>query len=89
LDEFTLSSALEALPGTTGSADTPVSQLLVDSGLVSSLGEARRAIAQGGVYLNNAKVDDDTAVLGTDLLVGGLAVLRRGKKTLAGVRLSA
>jgi tyrosyl-tRNA synthetase len=89
LDEFTLSSAIEALPSATGSADTLVSQLLVDAGLVSSLGEARRAIAQGGVYLNNAKVDDDTAVLGTDLLVGGLAVLRRGKKTLAGVRLSA
>jgi tyrosyl-tRNA synthetase len=65
-----------------------VTQLLVESGLVSSLGEARRAIAQGGVYLNNVKVEDDSALLGTSVLGGGLAVLRRGKKTLAGVRLT-
>ena len=39
--------------------DATVTQLLVDTGLTSSLGEARRAIGQGGVYLNNAKVDDD------------------------------
>ena len=57
----------------------------MDSGLTSSLGESRRAIEQGGVYLNNARVDDVAAVLGADLLSGGIAVLRRGKRTLAGV----
>jgi tyrosyl-tRNA synthetase len=36
------------------------------------------------VYLNNTKVADDSAVL-ESLLAGGVAVLRRGKKTLAGV----
>jgi hypothetical protein len=32
-------------------------------------------------------VDDDTAVIGQSLLHAKFAVLRRGKKTLAGVRL--
>jgi tyrosyl-tRNA synthetase len=88
LDEATLASAIEALPTATVTADSSIAQTLVDSGLVSSLGEARRAIGQGGVYLNNVKVDDDAAVIGQSVLHGKFAVLRRGKKTLAGVRLS-
>ncbi len=60
-------------------------QLLVDTGLTKSLGEARRAIAQGGVYLNNVKVTDEAAQVEGSVLPGGVAVLRRGKKTLAGV----
>ena len=51
---------------------------------MTSLGEARRAIAQGGVSLDGVKVDDDAAVV-TGSLPGGVSVLRRGKKTLAGV----
>ena len=39
-------------------------------------------------YLNNAKVEDDTATLEGTALAGGVAVLRRGKKTLAGVTLA-
>jgi tyrosyl-tRNA synthetase len=85
LDVATLRSAIAELPSVTGTATTPVAQLLVDAGLTSSLGEARRAIEQGGVYLNNSRVDDVAAVLGGDVLDGGIAVLRRGKRTLAGV----
>lgn len=84
LDAETLTAALRELPHTTATTGISITQLLVDTGLTSSLGEARRAIAQGGVYLNNAKVDDELAVL-DDTLAGGVAVLRRGKKTLAGV----
>jgi tyrosyl-tRNA synthetase len=62
-----------------------VTQLLVDTGLTSSLGEARRAIAQGGVYLDNAPVESADAVLPPSAHDRGMAVLRRGKKTLAGV----
>jgi tyrosyl-tRNA synthetase len=88
LDAATLESAIEALPTANASRDSGVSQLLVDTGLVSSLGEARRAIAQGGVYLNNVKVVDDGMLVGTNILHDRFAVLRRGKKTLAGIRLS-
>jgi tyrosyl-tRNA synthetase len=62
-----------------------VAQLLVDTGLTASLGESRRAIDQGGVYLNNVKVAGATTTLEGSLLHGRTAVLRRGKKTLAGV----
>lgn len=85
LDRDTLAAALEELPQAHGSAGSPVAQLLVDAGLTSSLGESRRAIAQGGVYLNNVKVETEDATLADADLLHGMAVLRRGKKTLAGV----
>ncbi|CAN5595010.1 tyrosine--tRNA ligase [soil metagenome] len=85
LDTETLEAALRELPTVSATPDALVTQLLVDSGLTSSLGEARRAIEQGGVYLNNAKIDDPGLVLGDRLIAGRLAVLRRGKKTLAGL----
>jgi tyrosyl-tRNA synthetase len=66
------------------SGGEPVAQLLVDTGLVASLSAGRRAIAEGGVYLNNEKISDEAAVANT-WLPGGFAVLRRGKKTLAGL----
>jgi tyrosyl-tRNA synthetase len=84
LDASTLASAISELPNVSAALGDSVTQLLVDTKLTSSIGEARRAIAQGGVYLNNAKVTDDSAVL-DNTLAGGVAVLRRGKKTLAGV----
>lgn len=80
-----LESALRELPNTTAPSQTSVVQLLVDTGLTSSLGEARRAVAQGGVSVNNDKVSDESAVLDDGALIAGMAVLRRGKKTLAGV----
>ena len=87
LDAATLEAALDELPGASGAAGASIAQLLVDAGLVQSLGEARRAIKQGGVYVNNAQVEAEDAVLETDqLLHGSFAVLRRGKKTLAAVR---
>ncbi|MDN3443809.1 tyrosine--tRNA ligase [Microbacterium sp. APC 3901] len=84
LDASTLRTALEELPHATVEAGSSVVDALVATGLVSSLSEARRAISQGGVSLDGARVEDDSAtVQGT--LPGGVSVLRRGKKTLAGV----
>ncbi|MEO6942181.1 MAG: tyrosine--tRNA ligase [Terrimesophilobacter sp.] len=85
LDKQTLESALRELPNTTSAPDALVTQLLVDTGLTSSLGESRRAISQGGVYLNNVQLVSADAVLESSDLHHGMAVLRRGKKTLAGV----
>ena len=85
LDEATLEAALRELPNTTTAPYAPVVQLLVDTGLSMSLSEARRAISQGGVYLNNVKVMSDAQTIEGAVLPGGVAVLRRGKKTLAGV----
>jgi tyrosyl-tRNA synthetase len=85
LDAHTLEAALRELPHTTTPKNTPVAQLLVDTGLSQSLGAARRSIAEGGVYLNNIKIDAEDALLEGHVLPSGMAVLRRGKKTLAGV----
>ncbi|MDQ0575034.1 tyrosine--tRNA ligase [Agromyces albus] len=85
LDPSTLEAALRELPNTTTAPDAPIVQLLVDTGLVSSQSEGRRAIAQGGVSLDNVRVEDETATLEGRVSRGGMAVLRRGKKTLAGV----
>ncbi|WP_245861166.1 tyrosine--tRNA ligase [Microbacterium aurantiacum] len=84
LDAATLRTALEELPNATVAAGSPVVEALVGAGLVSSISEARRAIAQGGVSLDGERIEDEAAtVQGT--LPGGVSVLRRGKKTLAGV----
>jgi tyrosyl-tRNA synthetase len=85
LDSSTLESALRELPNTDAEPGAPIVQLLVDTGLVSSLSEGRRAIAQGGVSLDNVRIDDEGATLSDHVTSGGMAVLRRGKKTLAGV----
>lgn len=87
LDAATLRSALEELPNIEVGAGATVVQALVDTGLVASLGEARRAIGQGGVSIDGVRVDDEGAVV-TGALPGRVSVLRRGKKTLAGVFLA-
>ena len=84
LDEQTLGAALAELPKSNTQLGVSIAQLLVDTGLVSSLSAGRRAIAEGGVYLNNAKVTDENAVL-NELFHQKYAILRRGKKTLAGL----
>ena len=84
LDAETLQAALSELPNTNAIKGTAICQLLVDTGLVASISAARRAINEGGVYLNNVKVENETATLDV-LLHGKFAVLRRGKKTLAGI----
>ncbi|MGW4499973.1 tyrosine--tRNA ligase [Micromonospora sp. NPDC004336] len=65
-----------------------VAGLLRDSGLVPSLKEARRVIAEGGAYVNNTRVTETDATVGAeDLLHGRYLVLRRGKRSFAGVEL--
>ncbi|MBL7262276.1 tyrosine--tRNA ligase [Actinoplanes sp. LDG1-01] len=64
--------------------------LLKESGLVASANEARRTITEGGAYVNNERITDGEAVPTTDsLLHGQFLVLRRGKRTFAGVEYTA
>ena len=63
-----------------------VVDLLAETGLESSKSAARRAIAAGGAYLNNGKVaSEDARPEPSDLLDGRYLVLRRGRRTVAGV----
>lgn len=57
-----------------------VIQALVKAGLVTSNGEARRAIQQGGVKVNGEKVGDVFAMLKKDDIAGSETVIQRGKK---------
>ncbi len=54
--------------------------LLALTPLVKSKSEARRTVAQGGLYINDDKVHVDQRVTREDLLFGELLVLRRGKR---------
>jgi len=61
---------------------------LVQVGLVKSKSEARRAIEQGGVYLNQQRVKEaDRAFEPGDWLAGRNVLLRKGKKDYALLRL--
>jgi tyrosyl-tRNA synthetase len=93
LDERTLAAALAEVPHVTvesGDGGLPsVADLMADAGIVASKSAARRAIAEGGAYLNNVKVTaQDAAPSDEDLLHGRFIVLRRGKRTVGGVTLT-
>ncbi len=91
LDESTLAAALrEASSGQVaelkpGGADT-ITDLLVASGLAASKGAARRNVAEGGVYVNNTRIESDEWIpQAADFLHDRWLVLRRGKRNIAGV----
>ncbi|WOP18361.1 tyrosine--tRNA ligase [Raineyella sp. LH-20] len=89
LDARTLKAVLSDIsltPLSTG-ADLPtVVDVLETAGVVGSKSAARRAINEGGAYINNIKVTDAEARLtSADLLHGSYVVARRGKKTIGGV----
>ncbi|MGY1723637.1 tyrosine--tRNA ligase [Blastococcus sp. SYSU DS0533] len=88
LDEATLAAALQEAGSITVDGELPtVAQLLHLTGLVSSLSEARRTVKEGGAYLNNERVTDGETRPGADAwLPGGWLVLRRGRRSIAGVR---
>ena len=90
LNPATLGAALAEVPHVelAGPVDQlpPVVDLLAATGLVPSKSAARRAVQEGGAYLNNAKVTDIEARVGEeDLLHGRYLVLRRGKRNVGGV----
>ena len=92
LDGATLAAVTRELGGTTlpvGQELPGVVDLMVSAGVVASRSAARRAIAEGGAYLNNAKVVDPDAVVGEDdLLAGRFVIVRRGKRTVGAVELA-
>ena len=88
LDEPTLAAALreaavaELKPG----GPDAITDLLVATGLSASKGAARRTIAEGGVSVNNVRIESDEWMpQPSDFLYGRWLVLRRGKRNIAGV----
>ncbi|MGN6162618.1 MAG: tyrosine--tRNA ligase [Marmoricola sp.] len=87
LTAATLDAVMHDVGSSTASPGATIVDVLVTSGLVASKGEARRAISEGGAYLNNGRISDPDFVPAADDLLHGWAVLRRGKKRIAGVRI--
>ena len=98
LPEATLSAALreaglgEVDPSEVVDGSLPaVSDLMVRAGLATSKGAARRNVAEGGVSINNERVaadDADARIPVSQLLHGRWLVLRRGRRSVAGISVS-
>jgi tyrosyl-tRNA synthetase len=92
LDEGTLAAALREAGNDQVAELAPdgpdsITDLLVETGLSASKGAARRTVAEGGVYVNNVRIDtDEWTPQPTDFLHGRWLVLRRGKRNIAGVQ---
>ncbi len=91
VDEPTLRAALTEAGLHQVSGEVPtVAALLVAAGLVKSLSEARRVVAEGGASVNNVRVGEaDHVPVANELLHGRYLVLRRGKRSVAGIELGA
>ncbi|QIQ05431.1 tyrosine--tRNA ligase [Streptomyces liangshanensis] len=90
LDEATLSAALSEVPHARFSEPASVVDLFTEAGLAPSRSAARRTVNEGGAYVNNVKVTDAESVPAAgDLLHGRWLVLRRGKKNLAAIEITA
>ncbi len=89
LADGTLAAVTRELGGATlpaGGGLPSVVDAMVGARVVPSRSAARRAIAEGGAYLNNVKVTDpDAVVADADLLAGRYLVVRRGKRTVGAV----
>ena len=74
------------VPGDALQAGIPVIRLLVESGLATSNGEARRLVRGGGARVNDAAVTDEAAVITAGDLVDGMVKLSSGRKQHRAVR---
>lgn len=83
LDEPTLRAALAEAPSLVVDGPCPPVVDLMASGLSLSKSDVRRAVKDGGAYLNNAKVLDEQLVPADgDWLHGRFLVLRKGKRNV-------
>jgi len=88
LDEPTLAASLREASVAELSAGEPdaITDLLVATGLSASKGAARRTIGEGGVYVNNVRIEsEEWTPRPSDFLHDRWLVLRRGKRNIAGV----
>jgi tyrosyl-tRNA synthetase len=70
-----------------GDADVALVDLVARSGLAKSKSEARRSIEQGGIYVNQQRINDVARTIATGDWIGGRnLLLRKGKKDYALLR---
>jgi len=87
IDADTLRDAVADLPLARLDPGGSVVEALVATGLAPSRGAARRVMGEGGVSVNNVRVDDPERLLTPDdYLHARTALLRRGRRNLAAVQ---
>ncbi|HAV63779.1 MAG TPA: tyrosine--tRNA ligase, partial [Verrucomicrobiales bacterium] len=75
-------------PGSLNGGGLPLLDLLVESGLCASKGQARKDVQGGGIYLNNEREGDfQRHVTTANLLFGRHLLLRKGKRNYTVVTL--
>ncbi len=95
VDERTLAAVVRGgapPPGSLAGAEglPTVADLMAGIKIVPTMSAARRAIAEGGAYLNNRKVTAaDAAPIADDLLHGRFLILRGGKRNVGAVEVCA
>ena len=89
LPEETLQGIMRELKAPEVTLPMPLVDAFLVSGIVESKAAAKRAILEGGAYLNNEKVTDPEFVLTSENLLGGrCAIVRRGRRTVGGVQVT-
>ena len=89
LDEQTLHDAVEEAPSAQGVCGDSLVDIFVRLGLEKGRNAARRTITSGGAYVNNVKVTDvDRLLEESDVLAGGVVLVRKGRKNLATVNIT-
>jgi tyrosyl-tRNA synthetase len=68
---------------------SPLVDLAASTGLLASKSAVKRLIKQGGLYLNNTKIDsEDKLIEESDIVDGKVLLLSAGKKNKMVVRIS-
>jgi tyrosyl-tRNA synthetase len=93
LDWKTIEGIAEDVPSCSLAYDNVLNQSLVDlsvsSGLFDSKSAARRLLKQGGLYLNNSRVDSENKKIeAADIVDGRVLLLSAGKKNKVLVRIA-
>ena len=68
-------------------AGIDVLTLLMETGLIASKGEGRRLIQQGGLYLEEERIEDIGLLITTELFKNDKIMFRKGKKVYHEIRL--
>ena len=93
LDAGTVDAVFAELGGAEVASGSNIVDVLVAAGISKSKSEARRSLGEGAINVNNVKANepDETFEVGSGLVSGtekkDVLILRRGRRTLAAVRL--
>lgn len=82
---FENAGSSDTIPGTVLDSDTfsqnrRLSDILVLTGLAPSKGEGKRLIKQGGIYINDERIDDIDREISESDFKDGYMMIRKGKK---------